>query len=92
MIQIQNIKIVLSDDNSSVEFDCRKEPIRPMLPIELENEESSDVLSVAQFASKAGITPQAVRKMISERRLKAKKIGEQYVVPHSELNRYLQVE
>ncbi len=55
--------------------------------------ESSDasvsVLSVSQFADAAGVTPQAVRKMISEGRLKAAKVGEQHVIAKAELNEYL---
>ena len=48
-----------------------------------------EYLSVTQFANLCTITPQAVRKMISGMRLEAVKMGEQYMIPYSELNRYL---
>ena len=48
------------------------------------------MLSVSEFAKEANITPQAVRKMISERRLRVNKVGEQYVIPIEDLNRYLE--
>ena len=50
-----------------------------------------DYLSVTQFANSCRITSQAVRKMISERRLQAVKMGEQYMIPYNELTRYLSV-
>ena len=49
----------------------------------------ADLLSVSQFADEARITPQAVRKMIAEDRLRAQKVGEQHVISRDELNRYL---
>ena len=48
-----------------------------------------DLLSVSQFASIAKITPQAVRKMIAEGRLRAAKVGQQHVIVRDELTRYL---
>lgn len=50
---------------------------------------TSRALSVSMFAKKASVSPQAVRKMISEGRLKAQRIGEQYVIAEKELDRYL---
>ncbi len=52
-------------------------------------EEREHLLSVTQFADEARITQQAVRKMIAEGRLCAKKVGEQHVISRDELNRYL---
>lgn len=52
-------------------------------------EAEEDLLSVSQFADEARITAQAVRKMIAEERLRAKKVGEQHVISRDELNRYL---
>lgn len=49
----------------------------------------AEMLSVTQFADQAGVTPQGVRKMISEGRLNAVKIGEQHIILKSELERYL---
>lgn len=52
-------------------------------------EEQTELLSVSQFADEAQITPQAVRKMIAEGRLRASKIGEQHAISRDELDRYL---
>ncbi len=90
MVEIKNVKITVSETCSSVRFETRQENIQPLLPIACENNQDTDSFSVTQFAEKAGITPQAVRKMISERRLNAKKLGEQYMISFEELNRYLQ--
>ena len=46
-------------------------------------------ISVTEFSRRVGVTPQAVRKMISEGRLEAKKIGEQYVIEEKEVDVYL---
>jgi excisionase family DNA binding protein len=48
-------------------------------------------MSVTEFAKEARITRQAVVKMITGGRLKAQKVGEQYVIDSEELVRYLQV-
>lgn len=50
---------------------------------------NQDMLSVSLFADEAQITPQAVRKMIVEGRLSAKKVGEQYIIDREELKQYL---
>lgn len=47
-------------------------------------------ISVTEFSDKARITRQAVVKMINENRVRFGKIGEQYAIPKSELERYLQ--
>jgi len=47
-------------------------------------------MSVTEFAREARVTRQAVIKMITEGRLEAKKIGEQYIIQQEELVRYLQ--
>jgi excisionase family DNA binding protein len=46
-------------------------------------------LSVTQFAKACMVTPQAVRKMIKEKRLKAIMVGKQYIIPCLELDKYL---
>ncbi len=51
---------------------------------------AENVLSVSQFAKEARITTQAVRKMIAEGRLHARKLGKQHTIPIEELHRYLQ--
>ncbi len=48
-----------------------------------------ELLSVSQFAAMAKVTPQAVRKMIAEGRLRAAKVGQQHVIVRDELARYL---
>jgi len=48
-----------------------------------------DVLSVSEFAREISVTSQAVRKMIGEGRVRAMKIGEQYVIDKGELMKYL---
>ena len=48
-----------------------------------------DLLSVSQFATLARVTPQAVRKMIAQGRLRAAKVGQQHVIVREELARYL---
>ena len=49
-------------------------------------------MSVTEFAREARISRQAVVKMITGGRLKAQKVGEQYIISPEELARYLQVE
>lgn len=48
-------------------------------------------ISVTEFAHEARITRQAVVKMISSGRLKAQRVGEQYIIDSEELVRYLGV-
>lgn len=52
-------------------------------------ETSSNLLSVSEFAVLAGISRQAVLKMIAEKRVHADKVGEQHVISRNELDRYL---
>ena len=49
---------------------------------------TSDELSVSEFASEANVTPQAVRKMITEGRVQARRLGNQYVISAEELHKY----
>ncbi len=46
-------------------------------------------MSVTEFASEAKISRQAVVKMISSGKVRAQKIGEQYIINSEELVRYL---
>ncbi len=46
-------------------------------------------MSVTEFADRAGISRQAVVKMISGGRLQASMVGEQYIIPQEALVRYL---
>ena len=45
-------------------------------------------ITVTEFARKAWITPQAVRKMIKKRRLKAVMMGHQYLIKKVEFVEY----
>jgi excisionase family DNA binding protein len=53
------------------------------------NNELLPEMSVTEFAKEARISRQAVVKMISGGRLRAKKVGEQYIIDSGELIRYL---
>lgn len=46
-----------------------------------------NLVSVSQLAKLKGQTPQAIRKAIKERRIKAFKVGEQWVVEINETNK-----
>lgn len=91
MVEIKNFKIKISQEASSVGFgynDNQWDLIEPVSGVTNNTDEYAS-LSVSQFAKEARITPQAVRKMIGERRLSAKKVGEQYIIDRDELKRYL---
>lgn len=101
MIQITNINTTSNDQSSSVKL-CLNG--MPHDPIPLENATSKIIdwrivgqnsrreMSVTEFSKEAGISRQAVIKMIIGGRLDAKKIGEQYIIQQEELVRYLQIE
>ncbi len=57
--------------------------------IQILKPDNTQEISVSEFAHEAGVTPQAVRKMIAEGRLHAKMLGNQYVIERDELYRYL---
>ena len=48
-----------------------------------------DYLTVPEFAKSAGVTQQAIRKAITEKRVKAEKIGRQWLVKKVELKKYI---
>ena len=48
-----------------------------------------DYLTVPEFARLAGVTDQAVRKAIAEKRIKAEKVGRQWLIKKRELKTYL---
>lgn len=48
-----------------------------------------NLFSVSEFAKGAGISPQAVRKAIREKRIRANKIGCQWAIEIKELREYL---
>jgi len=46
-------------------------------------------MSVPEFAKEAGVTRQAVIKMIATGRVQADKVGERYIIAPEELAKYL---
>lgn len=88
MITIKNFVIKINQRCSGVRFN---DSLLPLPQVEIKNQQKQKFLSVSEFAKEAHITPQAVRKMISEKRLNANRLGEQYVIDREELNRYLQL-
>ena len=88
MIEISNFHFTSSSQESMIRVHIPQDSINnsSVLMVDFTRPE---YLSVTQFANSCTITSQAVRKMISERRLGAVKMGEQYMIPYSELNRYL---
>jgi len=92
MIKVRNFKITQVSDGKDNSFEYQKHVLVPLPKIRVEEEERPDELSVTEFAEQAGITPQGVRKMISEDRLSALKLGKRYVINKEELVRYLQTQ
>ncbi len=94
MIKVLNFKIVefngveRSIAEEAMVFTAEQSPKYNLLKVS--NNPIPDAISVKEFADAADITPQAVRKMISENRLKADMLGSQYVINKEELARYLQ--
>ena len=84
MIQLKKFKVTTGNGALVVKESAAEHEVVVTTP--------SGVISVSEFADQAGITSQAVRKMIAEGRLHAKKIGKQHTVPLGELNRYLQTQ
>ena len=93
MIEIKNFQITANNQSlSSIRLNEDIEVIQPLPVLKVQSRDNQkQSLSVSQFAEEAKITPQAVRKMINEQRLTASKLGEQYVIPREELNRYLHI-
>ncbi|MDO8662910.1 MAG: helix-turn-helix domain-containing protein [Candidatus Omnitrophota bacterium] len=91
MVEIKNFKATANEPFSVIRLGSHSEGLRPLLRLEIKLGDMPSFLSVTQFAKEAGITQQAVRKMISERRLSAKMLGEQYTISREELVRYLQI-
>jgi len=48
----------------------------------------NNYLTVPEFAKSAGVTDQAVRKAITEKRIKAEMVGRQWLIKKSELKLY----
>jgi len=90
MIEISNFHFKSNSQESMIRLHVSQDNISnsvvPMIDFT-----RPEYLSVREFANSCMITPQAVRKMISERRLEAVKMGEQYMIPYVELSRYLSI-
>ena len=52
-------------------------------------QEINDLLTVNDVAKKLKVTPQYVRKLISDSKLEAVRIGSQWVVSPNDLSRYI---
>lgn len=92
MIKITNMQIGGKNANGETfRFSvCQNElQLLSNTPTRIDRGTNENWLSVTMFAKEAGVTPQAVRKMISEGRLTSRKVGEQHVILREELNRYL---
>ena len=88
MIEFSNFHFTSSSQESWIRVQAPQDNINHSVVLKIDFTHP-EYLSVTQFANSCTITPQAVRKMISERRLEAVKMGEQYMIPYLELNRYL---
>jgi excisionase family DNA binding protein len=51
----------------------------------------NNYMSVQDFARRADVSEQAIRKAIAEKRVKADKIGRQWLLTKSELKKYMTV-
>lgn len=89
MIRINNLNITTNGDAQIKFLGFKEEDKSIVANVRIETKTENNFLSVTQFAKEAHISPQAVRKMISERRLDAEKLGEAYIIAKEELNRYL---
>lgn len=100
MIQIMNINTVSNNNSVSVK-PCLNDREGDTVTVNTTSSEIIDLriykhelrrdMSVTEFAKEARISRQAVVKMITGGRLKAQKVGEQYIIDPEELARYLQV-
>jgi len=66
-----------------------KNAVTHIIDFRLDKNELRREMSVTEFASEAKISRQAVVKMISSGKVRAQKIGEQYIINSEELVRYL---
>jgi excisionase family DNA binding protein len=90
MIEIRNFHFSSSSQESLIRVQAPQDNINSSVVLKIDFARP-EYLSVKQFADSCTVTTQAVRKMISERRLEAVKMGKQYVIPYGELNRYLSI-
>ena len=101
MIKIENFKVTFSDSQASSisppeEKKEAKENAQQTLRFHIQvlkptiYSDDKEEISVSEFAREAGITSQAVRKMIAEGRLQAKRLGNQYAIKREDLYKYFE--
>jgi excisionase family DNA binding protein len=90
MIEFNNFHFSTNSDMGQIRIHTYPENISSSI-VPMVSWDRPDYLSVTEFARACSVTPQAIRKMISERRLAAEKLGKQHIIPYSELTRYLSV-
>ena len=92
MIEVRNLKIQMCTPDGTVALGPSYKDTNNFssLKVYLSGDgEYAGALSVQEFADEAGISPQAVRKMIAGNRVVSDKVGKQHVIPRRELDRYL---
>jgi excisionase family DNA binding protein len=92
MAQVENFKITVNNVANCTSFKVTENSLNESgaaLFITISAQASPPSLTVNEFANKASVTPQAVRKMILEGRLEAVNLGKQYLIGQDELDRYL---
>ena len=91
MIKVSDLKITINkSEKVNTEKFQLEDNFKSLQPLRILTDFNKDTLTVTEFAEEARVTTQAVRKMISEERLEAAKMGNQYLIQKEELFRYLQ--
>lgn len=91
MIKVSDLRITINgSEKVNTEKFQLEDNFKSLPPLRILTGFNKDTLTVTEFAEEARVTTQAVRKMISEERLKAAKMGNQYLIQKEELFRYLQ--
>jgi excisionase family DNA binding protein len=89
MVRLENFKVTCGQEvQPLIRVADNQAPFR--FHIHFPESDTNEEISVSEFADEADITPQAVRKMIAEGRLQAKRLGNQYVLSKKDLYKYLQ--
>ncbi|GEM_PF-1980868 len=98
MVHVTNINTVSNGKSSSVKLclgsvDYDLTPLKNatsrIVDLRINKSESRREMSVPEFAKEAGVTRQAVIKMIATGRVQADKVGERYIIAPEELAKYL---
>ena len=95
MIQVTNISTTSNSESSSVKLclgttEYNSIPLKNVVSgiVDLRIKQRRD-MSVIEFADEAGVSRQAVIKMIATGRIQAEKVGERYIIAPEELAKYL---